>query len=49
VLEELLGAGGAEYDVWPKEHYGRAETMSWLMWQMGSAPYLCGGFGHFYV
>jgi GST-like protein len=33
----------------PKEHYGRAETMNWLMWQMGSAPYLGGGFGHFYA
>jgi len=27
----------------------RAETMNWLMWQMGSAPYLGGGFGHFYA
>ncbi len=27
----------------------RAETLSWLFWQMGSAPYLGGGFGHFYV
>jgi GSH-dependent disulfide-bond oxidoreductase len=27
----------------------RAECMSWLMWQMGSAPYLGGGFGHFYA
>ncbi len=27
----------------------RAETLSWLMWQMGSAPFLGGGFGHFYV
>ena len=26
----------------------RAECLSWLMWQMGSAPYLGGGFGHFY-
>lgn len=26
----------------------RAECQSWLMWQMGSAPYLGGGFGHFY-
>ncbi|MEZ5488259.1 MAG: glutathione-dependent disulfide-bond oxidoreductase [Steroidobacteraceae bacterium] len=33
----------------PKEHYRRAETMNWLMWQMGSAPYLGGGFGHFYA
>ncbi|MBU2960833.1 glutathione-dependent disulfide-bond oxidoreductase [Citreicella sp. C3M06] len=27
----------------------RAEMLSWLMWQMGSAPYLGGGFGHFYA
>jgi GST-like protein len=27
----------------------RAETLSWLMWQMGAAPFLGGGFGHFYV
>ena len=26
----------------------RSETLSWLMWQMGSAPFLGGGFGHFY-
>ncbi len=31
----------------PKEH--RAEMLSWLFWQMGSAPYLGGGFGHFYA
>jgi len=28
---------------------GRAEALSWLFWQMGSAPYLGGGFGHFYA
>jgi len=33
----------------PKSGAARAETMSWLMWQMGSAPYLGGGFGHFYA
>ena len=33
----------------PKENPARAETMSWLMWQMGSAPFIGGGFGHFYV
>jgi GSH-dependent disulfide-bond oxidoreductase len=33
----------------PKEGAARAETLSWLFWQMGSAPYLGGGFGHFYV
>ena len=27
----------------------RPETLSWLMWQMGSAPFLGGGFGHFYA
>lgn len=32
----------------PKDSKKRAETMSWLFWQMGSAPYLGGGFGHFY-
>lgn len=31
----------------PKEN--RAEMLSWLFWQMGSAPYLGGGFGHFYT
>ena len=35
----FLPAGGAE----------RAECLSWLFWQMGSAPYLGGGFGHFYA
>ncbi len=33
----------------PLEPSGRAECMSWLFWQMGSAPYLGGGFGHFYA
>ena len=33
----------------PSEPAARAATMSWLMWQMGSAPYLGGGFGHFYA
>ena len=32
----------------PIEPSARAECMSWLFWQMGSAPYLGGGFGHFY-
>ena len=35
----FMPAGGA----------ARAETLSWLFWQMGSAPYLGGGFGHFYA
>jgi GST-like protein len=33
----------------PTEMADRAETLSWLMWQMGSAPFLGGGFGHFYA
>jgi GST-like protein len=36
---EFLPAGGA----------GRAECLSWLFWQVGSAPYIGGGFGHFYA
>jgi GST-like protein len=32
----------------PTTPEGRAECLSWLFWQMGSAPYLGGGFGHFY-
>jgi GSH-dependent disulfide-bond oxidoreductase len=36
---EFLPASGAE----------RAETLSWLFWQMGSAPFLGGGFGHFFA
>ena len=32
----------------PKDAQARTECMSWLFWQMGSAPYLGGGFGHFY-
>jgi GST-like protein len=33
----------------PKETAARAETLNWLFWQMGSAPFLGGGFGHFYA
>ncbi|MBI6899119.1 glutathione-dependent disulfide-bond oxidoreductase [Pseudomonas putida] len=33
----------------PKDLATRTETLNWLFWQMGSAPYLGGGFGHFYV
>ena len=36
---EFLAAGGPQ----------RAETLSWLFWQMGSAPFLGGGFGHFFA
>ena len=33
----------------PTEQPARSECLSWLFWQMGSAPYLGGGFGHFYA
>ena len=33
----------------PTDPARRTEAMSWLFWQMGSAPYLGGGFGHFYA
>src|ERR1700685_3827474 len=42
-LAEKLGA------FLPTEASERAECLSWLFWQMGSAPYLGGGFGHFYA
>jgi len=32
----------------PAAHQARTETFNWLFWQMGSAPFLGGGFGHFY-
>jgi len=33
----------------PGDAAGRTETLNWLFWQMGAAPYLGGGFGHFYA
>jgi len=42
-LAETFGA------LLPREGAARAECLSWLFWQMGSAPYLGGGFGHFYA
>jgi GST-like protein len=33
----------------PEDAASRSECLSWLFWQMGSAPYLGGGFGHFYA
>lgn len=33
----------------PKDLAGRTECLNWLFWQMGSAPFLGGGFGHFYA
>jgi len=37
------------HDFLPTEIAARTECLSWLFWQMGSAPYVGGGFGHFYV
>ena len=36
-------------EFYPQDPSARAECLSWLFWQMGSAPYLGGGFGHFYA
>lgn len=33
----------------PKDRAGRTEALNWLFWQMGAAPFLGGGFGHFYA
>jgi len=46
ILMHLAGKFGAFLPADPAE---RAETLSWLFWQMGSAPFLGGGFGHFYA
>ncbi|WP_395606945.1 glutathione-dependent disulfide-bond oxidoreductase [Pseudomonas sp. B22129] len=46
ILQYLAEKFGAFF---PAEPAARAECLSWLFWQMGSAPYLGGGFGHFYA
>ena len=46
ILQDLAEKFGAFL---PTEPAARAECLSWLFWQMGSAPYLGGGFGHFYA
>ena len=46
ILLHLAEAFGAFI---PSDPRGRAECLSWLFWQMGSAPYIGGGFGHFYA
>ncbi len=46
ILQYLAEKFGAFF---PTEPVARAECLSWLFWQMGSAPYLGGGFGHFYA
>jgi GST-like protein len=46
ILMHLAGKFGAFL---PTDPAARAECLSWLFWQMGSAPFLGGGFGHFYA
>ncbi len=46
ILLYLAEKFGAFLPMQPRAH---AECLSWLFWQMGSAPYLGGGFGHFYA
>ena len=46
ILVYLAGKFGAFL---PKDGVARTETMNWLFWQMGSAPFMGGGFGHFYA
>ena len=46
ILLYLAGKFGAFL---PKDPAARTECLSWLFWQMGSAPYLGGGYGHFYA
>jgi GSH-dependent disulfide-bond oxidoreductase len=46
ILLYLAGKFGA---LLPADPAARTECLSWLFWQMGSAPYLGGGFGHFYA
>ncbi len=46
ILIYLAEKFGAFY---PEDSSARAECLSWLMWQMGAAPFLGGGFGHFYA
>ncbi|MFT4027791.1 MAG: glutathione-dependent disulfide-bond oxidoreductase [Novosphingobium sp.] len=46
ILLHLAEKFGAFLPAAPK---ARAECLSWLMWQMGSAPFIGGGFGHFYA
>ena len=45
----LLHLAGKFGEFLPADASARAECLSWLFWQMGSAPYLGGGFGHFYA
>ncbi|MDO6467582.1 glutathione-dependent disulfide-bond oxidoreductase [Neptunomonas phycophila] len=46
ILQYLADKFGA---LVPNDYAGKTECRNWLFWQMGSAPYLGGGFGHFYA
>lgn len=49
-LASMLFYLAEKFDAYlPHEPAARTECMNWLFWQMGSAPYLGGGFGHFYA
>lgn len=45
----LLYLAEAFGELLPSDPLARTEALSWLFWQMGSAPFVGGGFGHFYV
>ena len=45
----LLYLAGKFHAFLPTDHYKRTAAINWLMWQMGSAPFVGGGFGHFYA
>ena len=48
ILLYLCDKFDKEGKFFPREYPARAECQNWLMWQMGSAPFIGGGFGHFY-
>jgi len=48
ILLYLCDQFDKEGKFFPREYPARAECQNWLMWQMGSAPFIGGGFGHFY-
>jgi len=48
-LNQVLFYLAEKFNAFLPQDKKRAECMSWLFWQMGSAPYLGGGFGHLYL
>ena len=49
MLVYLCDKYDAEGKFLPKDPVARVECLNWVFWQVGSAPYLGGGFGHFYA